>query len=85
MPLSRCEIGGKPGWRWGRAGKCYSYDPDDEGSEAGARKKALAQAAAMGEVGGGSTQGGCGRVDEREAERLKKRARHGLTLKVFAR
>jgi hypothetical protein len=44
----------KPGWRWGSApsAKCYTYTPGDEESEKAARKKAMAQAAAMGEFPG---------------------------------
>ncbi len=38
MPLKRCGDGG---WKWGDAGKCYT------GKDA--KKKALAQATAMGE------------------------------------
>lgn len=41
MPLKRCQSDGKPGWKWGDAGKCYTGQ--------NARKKALAQAVAMGE------------------------------------
>lgn len=52
MPLMRCEDGGRPGWKWGDAGKCYVYTPGDEQSEKDARDKALAQAAAMGEFPG---------------------------------
>jgi uracil-DNA glycosylase family 4 len=43
MPLKRCQSGGKSGWKWGDAGKCYTGD--------GAKKKALAQGAAMGDLG----------------------------------
>lgn len=50
MPLNRCESDGKPGWRWGEAGACYTYTAGDGGSEAEARRKAMAQAAAMGEL-----------------------------------
>jgi hypothetical protein len=52
MPLKRCEVEGQLGWQWGDAGKCYVYTADDEESEAAARKKAMAQAAAMGEFPG---------------------------------
>lgn len=47
MPLERCQQGGRPGWRWGKAGKCYTYDPDVAGSEERARARALAQARAI--------------------------------------
>lgn len=52
MPLKRCEDDGKPGWKWGDAGTCYVFTPGDDESEAAARKKAMAQAAAMGEFPG---------------------------------
>lgn len=52
MPLKRCEINDKPGWKWGDQGACYGYTAGDEASETAARKKALAQAAAMGEFPG---------------------------------
>jgi phage head maturation protease len=52
MPLKRCESDGDPGWKWGDAGKCYTFTAGDEESETAARKKALAQAAAMGEFPG---------------------------------
>jgi HK97 family phage prohead protease len=52
MPLQRCETDGRPGWKWGDEGKCYPYTKGDESSEKAARKKAMAQAAAMGEFEG---------------------------------
>lgn len=52
MPLKRCQTEDRPGWKWGDAGKCYVYAAGDEASETAARKKALAQAAAMGEFPG---------------------------------
>jgi hypothetical protein len=39
MPLKRCKVGGKWGWKYGDSGKCYT-GPD-------ARKKAEKQAAAI--------------------------------------
>lgn len=24
MPLMQCTVDGKPGWKWGRTGKCYT-------------------------------------------------------------
>lgn len=49
MPMQRCERDGRPGWKWGDAGTCYLFAPDDQASEQDARRKAMAQAAAMGE------------------------------------
>jgi len=52
MPLKRCQDDEKPGWKWGDEGKCYTYTAGSEASEMAARKKAMAQAAAMGEFPG---------------------------------
>jgi phage head maturation protease len=52
VPLNRCQDDDKPGWKWGDAGKCYTYTRGNEVSEKAARKKAMAQAAAMGEFPG---------------------------------
>lgn len=41
MPLEKCKINNKPGWRWGKQGKCYT------GPEA--KKKAVKQGLAMGD------------------------------------
>ena len=56
MPLTRCQLDNKPGWKWGDAGKCYPYTAGDEASEKAARRKATAQAAAMGEFPGTGQQ-----------------------------
>jgi len=52
MPMQRCELDGDPGWKWGDAGKCYTFTEGDEESEMAAREKAMAQASAMGEFPG---------------------------------
>jgi phage head maturation protease len=52
MPLKRCQDDDQPGWKWGDSGKCYTYTRGNEESETEARKKAMAQAAAMGEFPG---------------------------------
>lgn len=41
MPLKKCTANGKSGWKWGDAGKCYTGP--------GAKRKAIAQAVAIGE------------------------------------
>jgi len=41
MPLMRCQLNGKNGWKWGKNGKCYT-GPD-------AKRRAMAQAIAIGE------------------------------------
>ena len=50
MPLQACEIDGKPGFQWGEGGACYAYAAGDERSRMAARKKALAQGIASGEI-----------------------------------
>lgn len=40
MPLQRCQVGNKLGWRWGKKGKCYTGG--------NAKQKALKQALAIG-------------------------------------
>lgn len=47
MPIKQCRREGKPGYKWGDEGKCYTYSSGDEASRKRARKKALAQARAI--------------------------------------
>lgn len=80
MPLQRCELDGDPGWRWGNAAsaKCYTFTPGDDASEMAARRKAMAQATAMGEFDMGvqhRAQGGRGNVDTADAGDLDADAR----------
>ena len=41
MPVKSCLEDGKKGWKWGDAGKCYTYS-DEEGSKK-AKQKAFVQ------------------------------------------
>lgn len=50
MPVNSCSDNGKPGYKWGDAGKCYTYTPGSEASKASAKKKALAQGIAIGDI-----------------------------------
>jgi hypothetical protein len=43
MPVGECSSNGKPGFKWGDSGKCYTYTEGDATSKARARKKAEAQ------------------------------------------
>ena len=52
MPVNNCSENGKPGYKWGDAGKCYLFDPNDESSKKEAKKKAVAQGLAIGDVVG---------------------------------
>ena len=47
MPLKRCNDSGKPGWKWGDRGKCYTYKKGDPSSEKRAKKKAIKQGIAI--------------------------------------
>lgn len=46
MPINSCSSNGKPGFKWGDSGKCYTYTEGNESSKNEARKKAESQAAA---------------------------------------
>lgn len=50
MPLKKCQINNNPGYKWGDAGKCYEYEPGDDDSIAGAKKQAIAQGVAIGDL-----------------------------------
>jgi hypothetical protein len=43
MPVTECNSQGKPGFKWGEQGKCYSYEPGNEDSRKVAKEKAEAQ------------------------------------------
>jgi hypothetical protein len=47
MPMMRCQEEGKPGWKWGESGKCYTYDPDEKDSERRAKMMANRQMRAI--------------------------------------
>jgi hypothetical protein len=47
MPVMACELEGKPGYKYGPNGKCYTYTPGDERSRARARLKAELQGYAI--------------------------------------
>ena len=49
MPVNKCSKDGQPGFKWGDAGACYTYTSGNPESIKAAKKKALAQATAMGE------------------------------------
>lgn len=43
MPVHACALDGKPGYRWGGSGKCYTYKPGDKAAEERAKAQARAQ------------------------------------------
>ena len=47
MPIQNCTEGGRPGYKWGSKGKCYTYDPNSKISKERARSKAAAQGRAI--------------------------------------
>lgn len=50
MPVQSCQINNEPGYKWGKSGKCYEYNPDDEQSKSDAKRKAVAQGVAIGDL-----------------------------------
>jgi hypothetical protein len=50
MPVKECELEGKPGYKWGDEGKCYTYSPDNEGQKRNSKKKAITQGIAIGDI-----------------------------------
>lgn len=46
MPVMKCQVDNKPGWKWGEHGKCYTYTAGDEAGSDAAKKKAEKQGAA---------------------------------------
>ena len=47
MPLMKCSEDGKPGWKYGEQGKCYTYTPGNEASNKAAKLKAAKQGVAI--------------------------------------
>lgn len=47
MPVQQCREKGRPGFRWGESGKCYTYDPSNKRARLRARLQAEAQGEAI--------------------------------------
>ncbi len=47
MPVQPCQQNGRPGFRWGQAGTCYTYTATSERSKERARQKAELQGRAI--------------------------------------
>lgn len=47
MPVMRCRKDGKPGWKFGDSGFCYTYMSGSKRSQAVARLRAAKQGAAQ--------------------------------------
>lgn len=58
MPVKNCEDNNKPGYKWGDSGKCYTYNPDNEGQKRNAKKSAIVQGIAIGEYAEVGERGG---------------------------
>src|SRR6266511_2305050 len=50
MPVTSCTSDGKPGYKWGDTGKCYTYAAGDSDAAAEAKRKAFVQGVAAGET-----------------------------------
>jgi len=68
MPTHPCEEDGKPGWKWGGHGKCYTYTRGDEEGSKRAHAKADAQGAAAHASGYRGGEGGeeMGEIEEKK-------------------
>ncbi len=49
MPVQSCRAGGRPGYKWGASGKCYSYPSGDDAARREAKRKAVIQGIVAGE------------------------------------
>lgn len=47
MPLQTCSSDGKPGYRWGESGRCYTYEPGDDAGRKRAKQQAIKQGIAI--------------------------------------
>lgn len=47
MPLQTCSSDGKPGFRWGESGRCYTYASGDSTGRRAAKQKAIKQGIAI--------------------------------------
>lgn len=59
MPIERCSLSGRPGYRWGEKGKCYTYESGNEHSRWQARARAMKQGRAIQARRGVSGSVGC--------------------------
>ena len=64
MPVKECQENGKPGLKWGDAGKCYTYSPYNEGSKNKAKRSAILQGLAVGDFAEIGPKGGIKKSDK---------------------
>lgn len=50
MPVNNCSKNGKPGFKWGKEGTCYTYNQGNEKQKKNARQKAINQGIASGDI-----------------------------------
>lgn len=53
MPVQECKKDGKPGYKYGEAGFCYTYTSNNETERKEAKRKAYLQGAAIEKRRGG--------------------------------
>lgn len=47
MPLKTCKQDGRPGYKWGDKGACYTYTPGNKAAQSAAKQKAIKQGIAI--------------------------------------
>lgn len=47
MPVQKCQNAGKPGYKWGATGKCYTYEPGNTAQRKEAKRRAYIQGYAI--------------------------------------
>lgn len=52
MPVKDCMENGKPGFKYGDSGHCYTFPPGDEAAKKAAKKEAIDQGLAIEHNGG---------------------------------
>ena len=75
MAVNECQLNGKPAFKWGKTGECFTYNPGDESSKDRARQKAVDQGIAIGDIAeeDKSFHLGMGRGGERRKKRNQRR------------
>jgi len=64
MPVQSCQSDNNPGFKWGDAGKCYTYNPKSEASMKNAKKLAAIQGLAIGDFAEIGERGGIKKSDK---------------------
>ena len=62
MPVKECQENGKPGYKYGDSGKCYTYTPNDAIERNKAKRQAIIQGIAIGEYAEIGERGGIKKV-----------------------